>query len=64
MDEQQFGGDIDMRASVGHVSRKIKFLGSKEDSLGGHLQVYHWILQEEGRDINQRGSIYLNGVEF
>jgi hypothetical protein len=44
MDESQFGGDIDMRAAVGHTNRAIKILGSDEDSLGGHLQVYHWIL--------------------
>lgn len=53
-----------MRAGVGHMNRKIKIIGSKEDSLGGHLQVYHWISNEDGKDINQRGVIYLNGVEF
>jgi hypothetical protein len=32
-----FGGGIDMRCVVGHVTRNIRISGSEEDLWGGHL---------------------------
>jgi hypothetical protein len=53
-----------MRAGVGHLTRKVKIMGTDEDGLGGHLQVYHWIKELEFETINQRGSIVLKNVEL
>lgn len=64
--EDIYGGGLDLRASVGHITRNIKIKGSDEDDLGGHLQVYHYIYsdEEQGIDINSRGKIHLSGVEM
>lgn len=39
-----------MRAAVGHITRNIKITGTREDSLGGCVFVYHWLKRsaEEG----------------
>ena len=33
-----------MRAGVGHITRNIKIFGESADNMGGHIQVYHYIL--------------------
>jgi len=38
-----YGGGLDMRAIVGHLTRNIKIQGSSTDNWGGHIYVYHWI---------------------
>ena len=63
----KFGGGLDMRAGVGHITRNIKIEGTSEDNLGGTLFVYHWIVIDEDNPVNavnQRGSVILNGVEL
>lgn len=52
-----FGGSLDMRCGVGHLTRSIRIMGSKEGDLGGHLQIYHWFKELEHETINLRGSV-------
>ena len=33
----KYGEELDMRTIVANISRKIKIVGSDEDSIGGHL---------------------------
>jgi len=35
--DEMYGGGIDMRCAVGHLTRSIKIFGSNEDGLGGHM---------------------------
>lgn len=57
----KYGGTIDMRCAVGHLTRNIKIYGTSEAALGGHLQVYHYIVDDDsiGLHINARGAVYL-----
>lgn len=57
-----FGGGLDMRAIVGHLTRNIKIQGSETDNWGGHIYVYHWI--DNTQQINTRGTIWLESVEL
>lgn len=57
-----YGGGLDMRAVVGHLTRNIVIQGSVQDNWGGHIFVYHWI--DEKQQINSRGSIQLESVEL
>lgn len=57
-----YGGGLDMRAIVGHLTRNIKIQGSSTDNWGGHIYVYHWIDDKQG--IDSRGSIQLESVEL
>lgn len=33
----KYSGGIDMRAGVGHITRKVRIYGTNEDGLGGHI---------------------------
>lgn len=57
-----FGGGLDMRAIVGHLTRNIKIQGSGTDNWGGHIYVYHWI--DNTQQVNTRGTIILESVEL
>ena len=59
-----YGGGLDMRAAVGHLTRNIKIRGSTEDNWGGHFFVYHWIDDTLLTPVDARGSIVLDSVEL
>lgn len=53
-----------MRASVGHITRKIKIKGNEEDTQwGGHILITHYKPDLDG-EINILGSAHLQGVEL
>lgn len=55
---------MDMRATVGHLTRKIKVHGNNTD-WGLHMLVYHWrIFDGAELVLDTRGNFYLDGVEM
>lgn len=61
-----FGGDLDMRAAVGHLTRNIKIEG-EAGVWGGRVFSYLWRVESEDIDaepIINRGQVNLHGVEF
>jgi hypothetical protein len=55
--------EIDMRCTVGHLTRNVKLYGTSEDNLGGHLFVYHYG-QDPDQGLAFHGEIDLTGVEL
>lgn len=53
-------GTLDTRASVGHVTRNIKFISGPDNGWGYSVMVY----QMWDGDINRAGQATLSGVEF
>lgn len=62
--DSKYNGELDMRGTVGHLTRNIKIEGSPEDGWGGTILVYHWIYQDSKTDISARGNIIFQGVEL
>lgn len=55
--DASFGGSVDMRAAVGHISRSIKIRGTQEDDWGARILVYWWFNEEAL--IDKRGYVKL-----
>jgi hypothetical protein len=53
--DPSFGGTIDMRGTVGHITRSIVISGTNEDTWGGHVLVYYWF--DDTNNIDKRGNV-------
>jgi hypothetical protein len=64
--DPSLGGELDMRAGVGHVTRNIKITSTNDGSWGGSVQIYHWYLIDPSTKVLTPllGSATLSGVEF
>jgi len=56
-----YGGSLDMRSAVGHLTRNIKISGTDVEGWGCTILVYYWY--EESMKIDKRGYVKFDGVE-